>query len=180
MEEIVMKENKNINPREEGQSLVELAMSLILLLTLLAGLVDFGRAFFTYVALRDAAQEGASFASVINDDAVEDSGEVAAYCQSIRDRVLITTSDLNGGSSSGPVNLQALSDAGQISVETTINGTECTSLAASDICMGGAVTVRVTYDSFPVTTPLLGTILGTQNLTIDTAVSDSILTPACQ
>lgn len=78
-----MKEN-NGNPKEQGQSLVELALSLVLLLTLLAGLVDFGRAFFTYVALRDAAQEGAAYASVINPSALEDSNDVSAYCRELR------------------------------------------------------------------------------------------------
>jgi Flp pilus assembly protein TadG len=175
-----MKEQKT-NTREQGQSLVELAMSLILLLTLLAGLVDFGRAFFTYIALRDAAQEGASYATVISSDQLDDSSDVVAYCQGITERVLITTSDLDDATaSSGPVNLEAMAAAGHVTVETRINGTECASVPPADICMGGAVSVQVSYDNFQLTTPLLGTILGTQSLTIDTLVSDSILTPACQ
>ena len=155
-------------------------MSLVILLTLLAGLVDFGRAFFTYVALRDAAQEGAAYASVSNPYPLQDSNDVTAYCQGITNRVLITTSDLNGGDASSPVNLQELAAAGEISIQTLINGTECTSVSAADVCLGVPVSVQVTYDSFELTTPLLGTILGTQSLTLDAIVSDSILTPACQ
>lgn len=152
----------------------------MLLLILLAGLVDFGRAFLTFVALRDAAQEGAAYASISNADPMEDSNDVAAYCQGITDRVIITTSEVGGGASSGLVDLQRLSNDGEVSVQTLINGTECTSVSAADICMGGAVTVNVTYDSFDLTTPLLGTILGSQTLTLDAEIVDAILTPACQ
>jgi Flp pilus assembly protein TadG len=49
---------------ERGQSLVELAISLTFIILLLAGAVDFGNAFFSYVALRDAAQEGALYGSM--------------------------------------------------------------------------------------------------------------------
>ena len=49
---------------EQGQSLVELAISLMVILLVLAGAVDFGRAFFAIIALRDAAQEGVLYASI--------------------------------------------------------------------------------------------------------------------
>ncbi len=49
---------------ERGQGLVEFALSITLLMFFLAGTIDLGRAFFTYMALRDAAQEGASYASI--------------------------------------------------------------------------------------------------------------------
>ena len=50
---------------ERGQSLVELSISLVVLLYLLSGAVEFGLAFFQFVQLRDAAQEGALFGSMI-------------------------------------------------------------------------------------------------------------------
>lgn len=49
---------------ERGQSLVEMAMSLLILLLLVGGVVDLGRAFFTFMALRDSVQEGALYASI--------------------------------------------------------------------------------------------------------------------
>lgn len=57
---------KTLLPRknEQGQSMVELALSITLLMIILAGTIDFGRAFFTWLALRDAAQEGASYGSI--------------------------------------------------------------------------------------------------------------------
>lgn len=49
---------------ERGQSLVEFAISLVIILWLLAGAVEFGIALFQYIQLRDAAQEGALYGSI--------------------------------------------------------------------------------------------------------------------
>jgi Flp pilus assembly protein TadG len=165
--ENLMKNNVEIN-REKGQALVEMSISMILLLVLLAGLVDFGRAFFTYITLRDAAQEGASYASIAEPEVLSSTSDVVAYCTAIENRARAT--------SSNPVDLTS----GDIAVETTINGTDCASLSASNVCMGGAVSVRVSHQNFPITMPFLGTILGTQTLPLSAVVIDSILTPACQ
>ena len=166
------------NHQETGQSLVEVAISMTLILVLLAGLVDLGRAFFTYITLRDAAQEGASYAAVINTRLLN-SSDIPNYCSNITDRVLITTKDLDGGASNGLINLENLADAGEVNVETTINGTECTSVSQADICIGGAVSVRVTYGDFPMTMPFMGAIIGSQTIPLSAVVVDTILTPAC-
>ena len=50
--------------RERGQSLVETAIVLPILLLLLAAVIDFGRAFDAYIVLTNAAREGARFGSV--------------------------------------------------------------------------------------------------------------------
>lgn len=44
--------------------MVELAISFTLLMFILSATVDIGRAFYAYIALRDAAQEGASYGSL--------------------------------------------------------------------------------------------------------------------
>jgi Flp pilus assembly protein TadG len=49
---------------EEGQSLVEVAMLMPLLVLIVAGTLDLGRAYMTMVALNDAAAEGATYASM--------------------------------------------------------------------------------------------------------------------
>lgn len=49
---------------EQGQSLVEFAFSLVIILLLIVGIVDVGRALFVYIALRDSAQEGALYGSI--------------------------------------------------------------------------------------------------------------------
>src|SRR5713101_7353837 len=52
---------------EQGQSLVELAISLTVIMMLLSGAVSFGMALFSFVSMRDAAQEGALYASTHGD-----------------------------------------------------------------------------------------------------------------
>src|SRR5258708_1816029 len=49
--------------RQRGQSLVQFALSSILLLLLMMGLLHLGRAFYTEVSLRGAAGEGARHAA---------------------------------------------------------------------------------------------------------------------
>jgi len=50
-------------PDERGQSLVELALVLPLLLLLVVGIIDFGRAYNNYIIITNAAREGARAAS---------------------------------------------------------------------------------------------------------------------
>jgi hypothetical protein len=56
--------NKNI---EKGQSLVEMTFGMIVLLMIVAGVLDIGRAYFTSVALEDAAGEAALYMSAYPD-----------------------------------------------------------------------------------------------------------------
>ncbi len=49
---------------EKGQSLLEFALLLPILLLILAGVLDLGRLYYAYVAVTDAAAEGAAYASV--------------------------------------------------------------------------------------------------------------------
>ena len=53
---------------ERGQSLTEFAVGVIFILVLLASGMDFGRAYFSYISIRDAAQEGAAYASIAPSD----------------------------------------------------------------------------------------------------------------
>jgi hypothetical protein len=53
---------------DRGQSLTEFAVGITLLLILLAGVLDLGRAYFTFLSLRDAAQEGALYGSLAPTD----------------------------------------------------------------------------------------------------------------
>lgn len=88
--------------QENGQSLVEFAISLVILLVMLAGLVDTGRALFTYLALRESAEEGALFGSI-------DPTNNAA----IQSRAL-NSSDLIRGLN------------GNVTVQVIVTGTACT------------------------------------------------------
>ncbi len=134
-------------PSEKGQSFVELAICLILLVMLIVAIADFGRAFFTFVAIRDAAQEGAAYASTNPTDLA-----------GIQSRVQ--------NSSTQPVNLTGAN----IVVTTSYGGA---------VCAGNTVTVQVDFNNFAITTPFLGSILGTQSLNLHARASDTILRPYC-
>jgi hypothetical protein len=56
----------NLQQKEKGQSFVELTLILVILLTLLTGMVEFGYLLNQYITVVDAAREGARFGS--NDD----------------------------------------------------------------------------------------------------------------
>lgn len=55
---------KRIFKSEKGQSLVEFALVLPILLLLVFGIVEFGRAFNTYLIISNASREGARYAVV--------------------------------------------------------------------------------------------------------------------
>jgi Flp pilus assembly protein TadG len=54
---------------EHGQNLIELAIAMPLLVLLLTGIGDMGRAFFSYIQITNAAREGARAASRLPCDA---------------------------------------------------------------------------------------------------------------
>lgn len=162
-----MKQSINISKIQRGQSLVEFAISLTLLLTLLAGAVDFGSAFFSYIALRDAAQEGALFGSICAvKDSLGNSCNIKIYDPA--------TDTLNSGaiesrvrlSSSQPLDLTNIS-------EVTVNIT-----ATNPPCAGGGLTVTVSYN-YKLTMPFIGAILGKDTIPLASKVTDTILKPAC-
>lgn len=50
--------------KERGQSLVEMAILMVILLIIMGGVLDLGRMYFTYLALQNAAGEGASYGAI--------------------------------------------------------------------------------------------------------------------
>lgn len=61
--------------KHRGQSVVELALILPVLLLIVLGLIEFGRAFFLYTVVSNAAREGARYGIVFP---IDDEGMVAA------------------------------------------------------------------------------------------------------
>jgi Flp pilus assembly protein TadG len=55
---------KGDHRQQRGQALVEFSLGITFLLIMLAGVMDLGRAFFIYISMLDAAQEGASYGSI--------------------------------------------------------------------------------------------------------------------
>lgn len=134
---------------ERGQSLVELAISLTVIMILLAGAVDFGMAYFSFAAMQDAAQEGALYGSVNPDDTA-----------GIETRVR--------NASSNPVDL---SDSSLVNVNISFTNDETSN---PDRCEGDAVKVEVVYD-YPLSMPFIGTFIGSQKITLRATVTDTIL-----
>lgn len=128
---------------ERGQSLVEFALSIFFLLLLVSGIVDLGRAFYTYMDLREAAQEGAAYGSVYPN-----------YNDLIAKRVRDSSSTIEDNSPNIVI-------------------------AYDDPCAGNDIEVTVRIPDFPITMPFLGTILGTQTISISASATDRIITPVC-
>ena len=91
------------NKSERGQSLVELAISIVVLMWLLAGAVEFGIAFFQYIQLRDAVQEGALYGSLNPTD----TAGIEARAR---------------GASTSPIDL---ADTSKVTITVTASGLKC-------------------------------------------------------
>lgn len=148
---------------ERGQSLVELSISLLVLLYLLSGAVEFGLAFFQFVQLRDAAQEGALYGSMNPTESAN-----------IETRVR--------GSSNSPVNMDP-SAPNPVTVNIYIddvlvqsNGTP--TLAAVNACEGHAVKVEVRFNH-QIFMPFIPQLIGSSTIPLNATVTDTILTPVC-
>lgn len=151
--------NNLLNKNEKGQSLIELAVSLIILLILLSAIVDVGRIAFYYIAIRDSAQEGASFGSIFPHN-----------CDDITKRV-----------KAGVV------DSSRIIVTVNINGNSCQScpdninIACPVVKIGDSIEVIVKDEKFPITMPLIG-VLGTdRTIKLETSIQEKIIRiPDCK
>ena len=147
---------KEVHRREKGQSLVELAVSFTLVMFVLSGAVDFGRAFFDVIALRDAAQEGVLYASI---NPTDESG--------IRDRVK--------QSSDSPIDFSAFPDA---DIDISNTGFQCAGFYDD----GGTLKsywIKVTlYYDFSFSMPLIQNIFS-DGITLTVDDTHTILAPQC-
>ena len=135
---------------EKGQSLVEFSLMIIILTSLLLGILDIGRAYFTFLALQDAAGEGASYAA-----------QYPTY---------ITSSN-----AADPNNVTyRVKNAAPVG--TLVDWTSATVTVANSgsIAQGQPITVTVTT-SYQLLTPFVGTIVGSQTLPLS-AISVAIIT----
>jgi hypothetical protein len=162
-----MKTRKNSNrPSEKGQSLVELALSLTFILILLAGTVYFGIGLFYYIAMRDAVQEGAVYASM-NPPASSGScpGTGDPAFEELCDRVKTTS----GGSGL----VQVLYDSVSTDVDVTLSGAACE---------GNTVTVDFTHEYSLAWLPIgsfIEPFIGSNSIMLRATVTNVILSPPC-
>ncbi|MCI0553609.1 MAG: pilus assembly protein [Anaerolineae bacterium] len=137
---------------ERGQSLVELAISIVILIYLLAGAVEFGIVFFQYVQLRDAAQEGALYGSM------HPPADAAADTSAIENRAK--------NASTSPIKLA-----------TDPNVTVDVVVTDGQYCEGGSLEITVSYPH-KVFMPFMSQFIG-EFVNLDAVVTDTILTPIC-
>ena len=140
---------------EQAQSLVELAISLVLILTLLAGIFDIGRAIFTKFAMQDAAEEGVIFGIAY-----------PTHCDQIRERIAYELTN------------NVLPD--DISVVVTIqrnNGTfaPCAGVPLAEVYAGKEMRIEIT-ETFQIRMPFLGAIIG-QSIPLKATTNGIILRP---
>ena len=152
---------------EKGQSLMELALVLIFILILLAGVVDLGRMMFEYLTMRDAAQEGAGYGAVY-----------PSYCGQIKDRTIENMPSFD----SDKDNLVVLVDG--MSCEAAWEGAWVGDLNADKNlprpthgCEGNEILVSLTHQ-FSVTMPLLSAFTG-PTVPMHVEIKDRIVRPAC-
>jgi hypothetical protein len=152
-----MKNNSAIVHRqsEKGQSLVEFAFSLVMLLILVAGIVDLGRALFTYLSIRDAAQEGALYASLNPTD-------TTCIIQRTRDSSTL---------------ISGLGNEIIVTVAPTVGTQLC---AGSTGGVRHGIRVTINYPNFPLAMPFMSVIVGGSTVPISASVIDSIIIPKCK
>lgn len=124
---------------QKGQGLVEFAASLVILMIILAGIVDMGRAIFTLFALQDAAEEGLVYGIGFPTD-----------CNQIVDRIR------------GNLTNNVLPEDVEVEVNIQRNdGTysSCYTIPFAEVYAGKIMLIEVRTD-FAITMPFLGGIVG--------------------
>ena len=129
---------------ERGQTLVEFTLILPLFLVLIFALVDFGRAYYSFLLVTNAAREGARAAAVQGDSATIDSKTYGSFC---------TAASPPSGCAIGPTGITV--------TKTNVQGTK-----------GSETTVTVSY-AFTYVTPVgsLLTLIGGSALSAPTIAS---------
>lgn len=147
---------------EKGQSLVEVAVSLPVILLILLGTFDFGMALFSYSILRDAAQEGALYASFNPGNKVQ-----------IENRARNILPRQEGEVFSSPVDLR---NTETVTVEIKVRGRACQGVTKG---VANYVEVRVSYN-YPIIMPFTGDIVGSDTIRLTGSASNVILQPPCE
>jgi Flp pilus assembly protein TadG len=146
---------------ERGQSLIELAITLPILVLLLLGTLDFGMAIFSYSMLRDAAQEGSFYGSFNPANVEEIENRARNISPRAEDEIF-----------SSPVRLRD-TDAVKVSV-----------LALGNACQGAtnglanSIQVTVSY-RYPILMPFIGRLIGSNTIPLKGTATNIILQPTC-
>lgn len=159
---------------ERGQAFMELAVSLVFLLILLAAVIDLGWAFYTMIAMRDAAQEAASYGALcpvlIDASNVKYSNE-----QGVRDRLR--------NSATAPLDMRDIPEldinGNQVIEVTWLDSTGQNVLPSGELPERGDM-VRVSFTvQHHIVTPFVGAFIGTWDYPLNVKVSDTVMSNVC-
>jgi Flp pilus assembly protein TadG len=157
----VIKRKRRATQSEHGQSLVELAITLPILILLLLGTVDFGMAIFSYSMLRDAAQEGAFYGSFNPANTAEIENRARNISPRAEDDIF-----------SSPVQLR---DTDLIKVNIKALGGFCQGAKNG---VANSIQVSVSY-RYPILMPLVGQVIGSNTIPLTGTATNVILQPPC-
>lgn len=143
-----------LHPRTRGQALVEFALIVPVLMLLLVAAVDFGRLFFTYVEVNNAAREGAAYGAGSPTDST-----------GIQDHAVQET------------NAQSQRGESPLTVTESCADPSGNSLACSNAAGGGGsgntITVSVS-ERFTFLTPLINNLVG-NNFQLSSSATAAVL-----
>jgi len=149
---------------ERGQSLVEFALLVPLLLIIVAGVLDLGRLYFAFLTITDAAAEGVTYATIHPPDATAVTCPASPTCASPDDV--------------GCICLRAQTST-EGAIEIAGDDVEITCLNCPTPPSGTPVTVTVRYD-FQLATPFMNVIVPEGVLPLEAVASEAILTGAME
>ncbi|MEO1646575.1 MAG: TadE/TadG family type IV pilus assembly protein [Chloroflexota bacterium] len=166
---------KQLAPKEgqKGQSLVELALTLPVLLLLLTGLLDLGRAYFTYIALEEAAAEAALFLAIDPDCPDADSAPECINPNNALYRARTSGNDefeFALTSWNIPYDGAAAADGFRSPFAQNAAGTPDSNCTA----IGCTVIVQLRYD-FPLFTPIIQNFVGDDGIELEVQASQIIV-----
>jgi hypothetical protein len=167
---------------EEGQSLVEMMFGMVVVVFIMSGVIDLGRAYFTYVALEDAAGEAAMYLAVnphcpgdafVGGQWVANNGNVTDSCDPPENAVWRAQ---NAGGGAGLVNW---SDGTKATFTITCYDNDVSPAAKVDcdstaISIGDDVYVDIAY-KFSLLSPVIPNINGSPTLTLTSRASQRIV-----
>jgi len=157
----VIKRERKSAQSERGQSLIELAITLPILILLLLGTLDFGMAIFSYSMLRDAAQEGAFYGSFNPNNVAEIENRARNISPRADDEIF-----------SSPVQLR---DTDAVTVKVQALGNSCQGATNG---AANSIRVNVSY-RYPILMPFIGQLIGSDNIPLTGTATNVILQPTC-
>jgi hypothetical protein len=146
-------EIKKIYEKESGQSLIEFAFSFVIIVLLIVGAVELGRLYFSYIALYDAAQEGALYGAHFP-------GDDAAIINHVR------------GTSTNPLDL---TDTGLVDIHVNHFDAHAGTIFP---CAGDGIEVNVAY-TFDFTMPFIGAFIPSNQIPLSASVISTVISPTC-